>query len=159
MGRATAMGVCLTACVAAIGVASPVAFAVAPEFTTKSAIGNVPAAAVPFSMTSGAVTLQGQISAYKVQRAASTGVGEATGPKVTKKVVIVFSGCGVPSLGYSCEYRGPVTKEIETDVLEGELATSTKNVRASDCSRKPKVPAPATNSSRSPVRVGLSSCP
>ena len=111
-------GACFAVCLAATGVAS--AFT-APEFTEKAPVyglgGNV-----PFTVTIGATYFK-STGGTEVKCTSATGTGEATSPKVAKDIVLVFKGCEV--VGIPCENRGPGTKEIETDVLEGELGNIT----------------------------------
>ena len=153
----TTAALCLTACLALTGVAS--AFT-APEFTEKAA-PNTTAASVPFATTMGVTYLKGVTSDIKVQCTSGTGVGEATSAKVADKVTLLLTGCEIESLGYPCENQSAGTKEIDTDLLEGELGnvTTTKpglrlyseaqgNLANSPSSRAPQ--AASSSVSRSP---------
>lgn len=123
MRSRSAAGLCAVAALALCALMSSGASAYAPPEFTEKASPNTTAAGVLFTITMGAVVLEEHSNGQKVTCTGGTGSGEATSGKVARKVAILLHGC--ETAGLPCENKAAGSKEIETEVLEGELGDVT----------------------------------
>lgn len=120
MERTLTMGLCLTTALLlnGVAVATPAAFAEAPEFVFSSgsaAVGSI----------GGSWELE-TTSGEEVKCTSQSGDGEVEGSSGTKKVTalfIIFKGCTSTILAktYKCKSAGAAEEEIQTNELSGRL--------------------------------------